>query len=296
LSDAVKLYLAGHRKRDNEDFTGDVGRNWKCLIDIVGDKPFVGLSRADARTFIDKRCADGLKTGSVRRQLKSIAAVVSMVLREREMEKVSPFIRLDIPNEHLDVVQRDILSPDQLRTLADACKAKDDDMRWAIALQMDLGSRTAEVVGLALADLHVDAEIPYVDIKPHPWRILKNKGAARPVALVGLALWAARRIKATAMPQQVYAFPRYIDDTGTRAKCKAVGASSTFNKWMRGMGIDRTTHCFRHTMRDRLREVEAPHDIQHAIGGWGKQDQGDKYGRGYKLDVLLPWLNKVVVV
>jgi hypothetical protein len=58
---------------------------------------------------------------------------------------------------------------------------------------------------------------------------------------------------------------------------------------------DRTTHCFRHTMRDRLREVEAPHDIQHAIGGWGKQDQGDKYGRGYKLDVLLPWLNKVVV-
>ena len=45
----------------------------------------------------------------------------------------------------------------------------------------------------------------------------------------------------------------------------------------------------------RLREVECPHDIQHAIGGWSKKDQGDSYGLGYKLGKLLPWLSKVVV-
>ena len=57
----------------------------------------------------------------------------------------------------------------------------------------------------------------------------------------------------------------------------------------------RTTHGFRHTMRDKLRAVDAPHVIQHAIGGWGKKDHGDNYGLGYKLGKFQPCLSKVVV-
>lgn len=156
-------------------------------------------------------------------------------------------------------------------------------MRWALALQVDLGGRIAEVIGLALDDLHVDALIPYVDIRPHPWRTLKNEGSARRVPLVGLALWAAKRIKQTAKPQQIYAFPRYINQEAVVHVCKAVSASNALNDWIRGLQIDRTTHCLRHTMRDRLRAVGAPRDIQHAIGGWGQKDEGDRYGKGYPI-------------
>ena len=61
------------------------------------------------------------------------------------------------------------------------------------------------------------------------------------------------------------------------------------------LGINKTTHELRHTIWDRLRHVETPRDIQDAIGGWGKEDIGDKYGLGYKLEQLRMWLDKTVL-
>ena len=50
-----------------------------------------------------------------------------------------------------------------------------------------------------------------------------------------------------------------------------------------------------HTMRDRLRHVEAPEDIQNVIGGWGTKTVGMGYGEGYRLEQLKGWLDKVVI-
>jgi hypothetical protein len=62
-------------------------------------------------------------------------------------------------------------------------------------------------------------DIPYVDIRPHPWRSLKTKGSQRQVPLVGASLWAAQRIKANA--SSCFAFPRYTDSE----RCNANSAS-----------------------------------------------------------------------
>ena len=43
-------------------------------------------------------------------------------------------------------------------------------MRWLIALISDTGMRLAEAAGLHVDDIKLDEDIPYVDIKPHPWR------------------------------------------------------------------------------------------------------------------------------
>ena len=53
--------------------------------------------------------------------------------------------------------------------------------------------RLSEAAGLAREDIVLDAEIPYVIIRPHPWRCLKTKGSERTLPLVGASLWAARR-------------------------------------------------------------------------------------------------------
>ena len=74
----------------------------------------------------------------------------------------------------------------------------DDDMRWFIALISDTGMRLAEAAGLNIDDIRLDEDIPYVDIKPHPWRSLKTKGSQRQMPLVGASLWAAQRITANA--------------------------------------------------------------------------------------------------
>ena len=67
----------------------------------------------------------------------------------------------------------------------------DDDMRWLIALISDTGMRLAEPAGLHVDDIKLDEDIPYVDIKAHPWRSLKTKGSQRQVPPVGVSLWAA---------------------------------------------------------------------------------------------------------
>lgn len=106
-----------------------------------------------------------------------------------------------------------------------------------------------------------------------------------------MSLWAANKITESAKEGQLYAFPRYTN----RNTCNSNYASATLNKWIRSLGIDKTTHELRLTMRDRLRQANAPKSIQDAVGGWGKEDIGDNYGFGYGLEQLKGWLDKVVL-
>ena len=82
---------------------------------------------------------------------------------------------------------------DCIRAIQSDCHDIDDDMRWLVALLSDTGMRLGEAVGLSVDDVHLNDETPHINITPHPWRRLKNKGSERCVPLVGEALWAASR-------------------------------------------------------------------------------------------------------
>ena len=67
------------------------------------------------------------------------------------------------------------------------------------------------------------------------------------------------------------------------------------NKWLRPLVPDNcVVHSFRHSFRDRLREVEAPTEITDILGGWATKSTGQKYGNGFKLDVLAKWMRRGV--
>ena len=53
-------------------------------------------------------------------------------------------------------------------------------------------------------------------------------------------------------------------------------------------------HCFRHSLRDRLRAQECPPDIADQIGGWSVQTIGQGYGSGYSLKVIEKWIQSIV--
>jgi integrase len=283
LSDALDIYLDEHPKRGQPGFAKleiYTRRVWNKLLDLHGDRVFTEVTRDEARAFRDLLMVE-LKTDSVRRNLSVIRAVFAAAIREKPIKNHdNVWEALKISGEGTDVTKRETLDPSQMATLRDKCKASDDAPRWVLSIQLDAGTRIAEVVGLALSDIKIDGEeVPYVELKPHPWRTLKNDGSIRDIPLVGHALWAARRVIETATKGQIYAFPQYIKD----GECQASTASATLNKWMRAAGVDRTTHCFRHTMRDRLRNTGATKDIQDAVGGWGKSSDADNYGHGYAL-------------
>ncbi len=165
-----------------------------------------------------------------------------------------------------------------IRQIQQSCMERDDDMRWLIALITDTGIRLGEAAGLQINDLKLDEEIPYVDIKPHPWRSLKTKGSQRQVPLVGASLWAAQRIEANA--SSCFAFPRYTDNS----RCNANSASNALNKWLHSnFRNDIVIHGFRHAMRDRLRTVSCPSEMIDQIGGWSSGKVGEGYGEGFRL-------------
>ena len=76
-------------------------------------------------------------------------------------------------------------------------------------------------------DTKVTLPIPYIDLKPHPWRTLKTKGSSTFIPLTKEALWASKRLL-EANNDSIFAFPRYCDKTG----CKANSASGGLNKWL----------------------------------------------------------------
>jgi integrase len=291
LSDAVLLYLDGHKKKNDETFRKYTNRTWDKLIATLGDKPFAETKRVDANRFRDAILDGGSKTTTAQRLLKVIAAVFAAVIKEQELERTNPFSGVSIGGLGEDAEEREPFTNEQLRKVSLACLAKDDDMRWLLALQTDLGSRLSEVVGLALDDLMLDAEIPHVVFKAHPWRSLKNANSKRKVPLTGIALWAAKRIKESATASQQMAFPRYC----TIEECKGTSASNSLNDWIRGLKVDNTTHACRHTMADRLREVGCPEDIRKVIGGWSKDSLANEYGDGHSLRIKREWMDKVVL-
>ncbi|WP_407279292.1 tyrosine-type recombinase/integrase [Aromatoleum evansii] len=289
MSDALRIYLASHHKGDSESLRKASTIAVNGFVAVRGDKPIRSLSRADARAYINTELTRGVTTATVRRRLTALNAIFNAYSQERELERKSPFSGHKIAGEGDDGKKRLPLTVDELKTVQTKCREADDDLRWLVALLSDTGARLAEITGLALDDLKTDAEIPHVVIRPHPWRSLKNKESERTVPLVGVSLWAARRVRKSAKEDQRFAFPRYT----TKVACNATAASAALAKWIRTTGMDHTPHELRHTMRDRLREVQCPESITDAIGGWALKSVGQGYGSGYSLKVMHEWLAKI---
>ena len=104
---------------------------------------------------------------------------------------------------------------------------------------------------------------------------------------MGTALWAAQRLM---QHDGSYAFPRYCDGK----TCNANSASAALNKWMKTIiGGDYVVHGLRHSLRDRLRAVECPSDIIDQIAGWTTTGIGHAYGKGYSVEILAKWMQKI---
>ncbi|WP_395006758.1 tyrosine-type recombinase/integrase [Cypionkella sp.] len=185
------------------------------------------------------------------------------------------------------VVERQPIPLAAIRKVQAACRAKDDEIRWPIALVSDTGLRLGEAAGLIKSDFHdLNAEIPHVMIQPHPWRSLKTDSSKRAVPLVGASLWAAKQVMDSS-PASTFAFPRYNKGRTTNAN----SASAGLNKWLNDfVPKGCSMHSVRHSIRDRLRAVECPSDIMDQIGGWTSEGVGQGYGNGYPIEIMHKWM------
>ena len=153
-----------------------------------------------------------------------------------------------------------------------------DPNSWLIALLSDTGMRLSEALGLRIEDLQIESKVPYVNIEPNSARKLKTKSSKRQIPLVGSSFWAAKQIVKNV--NNKFAFSHYT----IKDYCHTNSASAALNKWLKSRVPNHcVVHSFRHSMRDRLREINCPSEIIDEIGGWSNQNIGSQYGLGFKL-------------
>ena len=286
LSEATQQYLQLKGIDKPKTFHQAALRNAGVVINICGDKVLSEYRTTDAGKVRDILIERGLNVLSVKRTFTTIRAIINLSISEHGLDIRNAFSSIYMPEA---ISKKRVSIPvNTIREIQQACYEIDDDMRWLMALISDTGMRLAEAAGLHINDIHLDEKIPYVDIRPYPWRRLKTNSSQRQIPLVGASLWAAKRVKVNA--SSYFAFPRYTDEE----KCNANSASNSLNKWMQtNFRDDIVIHGFRHAFRDRLRAVQCPSEAIDQIGSWTAQSSGEKYGDGFDLHSIVRVLERM---
>lgn len=260
----------------------------QLLSSVSGDICVEGYTRDDARAFVQALEDRGVSTSTIRRRINSISAILNYAYAELDVDKRNPFTRVVIRGEGKDRKKRGTFSIDQLGEGYVEALCSNSHVRVLFPILGETGCRIGEVVGLRVED--VDLEKNIIHIRPHPHRRLKTTGSERSLPLVGYAERAMR--EALRGSDGRYVFPQYFKPDGF----VSTHASNALNKWIKGRFNGLTAHCLRHTMRDRLRAVEAPLEMIDQIGGWSSiNTMGSKYGQGYDVEQLRKWLSKVAL-
>ena len=193
FSEATDLYLRLKGQGKAETFHRAATRACRYLTEVAGDKPLYGYVRADAAKLRDRLVESGLAGSSVSRLFTTVKSIFNFACIETGLQIKNSFAGLYLDREQ-GVSARRPIPVLVIKQVQAECVRSDDPLRWAAALLSDTGMRLAEVMGLAISDIHLDCETRFIDLKPHPWRRLKTESSTRKVPLAGAALWAAKRI------------------------------------------------------------------------------------------------------
>ncbi|WP_246272957.1 tyrosine-type recombinase/integrase [Oricola thermophila] len=253
------------------------------LISVIGDKEISEITRDDTiayrRWWQDRIAYHGLDIGTANKEIGQISKMVKAVDMMYQLNLKPVFAQLRIEGGAkksraaftAEFVQTRILAPGALDGL-------NDEARDLVLLVADTGLRLSEAAGLVAGTIHLDADIPYVSVKPID-RILKTDQSERDIPLVGCAL--------DAMKRHPKGFPRYRD--------KASSLSALVNKYLGAHGMRpskaHSLYSLRHTFEDRLTAVEAPEKVIASLMGhkWIRP----KYGAGPSLAQKLEWLQRI---
>jgi integrase len=277
LSELIDIYLKFHpdHKGLDEHFSRKAKRDWNRFIEIVGNIAAERLDRNIIRTYINKRESAGVKSGTVQRELNTLRAVITIAKREGYFYKDNPFEGIR-PTKKNDAKKRETYTFDELSVIRNKCLEINDDIRQIVLVTMYTGARIGEIVGLRKQDCILDKTAPYIRITDYSKKTVKTSNSVRNVPLLGEAWEMLLRAMKDSTTDAV--FPRY---NNLRDKPRADSASTYVGRWLKEItNTDKTSHCFRHTVRDLLRNSNATKDVMDEIHGGAKQNIADTYGEG----------------
>ncbi len=261
-----------------------------CLFGIVGEKPVEAYTRQDARKFVEVYGCK-VKTTTVRRRLNSLNAVFNYAIYELDLPHRNPFARIIIKGEGKDATPREPFSVVELKTLYKQSLSF-GKLRLILPILGETGCRLSEVLGMLKSDVTTEDDLLIINIQENECRGLKTENSNRSLPIVSDYAREALQRLLEAKTDSPYLFPRY-------ASCgylNNTGASATLCKYLKNSFDGKTTHCLRHSLRDRLRDSEIPLEAIDQIGGWSSVGGvGTNYGRGYSVPKLAEYLRRIAI-
>jgi integrase len=245
------------------------------FVAFAGDLELAEIGRARVQDwFLYLRDTRGVQASTIRRRRGSMRTIVERAIEDFDLTIKNPFTGAKPPaggkassedclpfhTVHLALLD-DYLARARIRA----------DLRALFGLLRYTGCRLSELAGLDWSDVVLDHEVPHIRVRPNMHRNLKTKASHRDVPLVPaavdvLALWSEDAKREGAV------FPGAVTNT----------LSQRLNTAIRAAGIPRSrrlvAYSFRHGIKQALREVEAPLDIQERLLGHGKRTVGENYG------------------
>ena len=261
LSEALQTYFKLKGSGKGEIFFRASRRAVRDVISLLKDRSLDEYTTTDASRFRDHMLNRGLVSSTVRRVFSIIRAIINLSIQEYGLECKNAFAKTYIPDLE-DSIQRQPIPFQTIKIIQQECMKINDPNRWLVALLSDTGMRLSEALGLKIEDIKLNEEIPYINLIPNSVRRLKTKSSERQIPLVGASLWAANQISVNVKDE--FAFPHYTN----KEYCHTNSASAALNKWLKPKVPKKCViHSFRHSMRDRLRAINAPSEMIDQIGG-----------------------------
>ena len=233
-------------------------------------------------------------TDTLNRTLTTISSVFAVAIREYELDMANPFIRLvekarskDSNTSGTRSNKRRSFTPTELESYKSELATLNEQARIVGMIMVQTGCRTMEAAGVLLQDLELDGETPYIKIRFNKIRGLKTENSARDVPIFGATLDA---LKSYLAKQKAYslnepAFPRYGRDGGMDAVSQLL--NNIIRKRLSITDKRLVAYSSRHTMKDKLRELEVAEDMQKAIMGHGTLGNSGSYGAGFARKKML---------
>lgn len=253
------------------------------LVEIIGDKAVTEITLDDGLDYNEwwreRVIAGETNAGSANKSMGMLSRMFKEMSIRRRLAIPEIFKGLRLKSEESNVrrpfdpefIQDELLAPGALDGL-------NEDARLILYVLADSGLRPSELVNLQRGAIHLDAQIPYVEILPEG-RVLKTKDSKRQIPLVGAAL--------AAMKRRPDGFPRYRD--------KSSSLSAAVNKYLLENGLRptkaHTVYSLRHSFKDRLVAAEAPDSLIDSL--MGHRTGKPRYGDGPPLELKLKFLELI---
>lgn len=258
----------------------------RTFINCVGNKEVKDLTKDDIIKYRDWWISrvefENMDSRTANRNLIHVKSIITTVNEHMNLnidtDKLFRKITLKTPEEEkrhpfeTSYIVSTILNASRLAGLNPQAK-------WALYAMSETGASVSELVGLLPENIHLDCEIPFIEIVPHKKKVLKTKYRKRTIPLVGFALEAFQ-----AVPK---GFTNYCGNPDS--------LSATLGKYLKENGLfpsdKHTVYSLRHSFQDRLLAVNAPDRVQADLMGhkFNRPSYGDGTSQLQKVD----WLGKI---